>query len=555
MNANLVKKTRQLLSFFQFSVVFFLFTQKVSAQNCTSTADFNFKESGAGQGINWTQFPEFTLPFKVVYGGPNAGYKPYEMERRGFSHFSNPNNFNNIPIKNRAFILYNLVLASPNQPWYLERNPWGNDMKAYERYWDEWIKNIRTTTQNPNELDADLFVFDVERQLKSDAEIIDLKKSGFTPASIKTLSDKEFILAYKKELQNLYAAVSAYFRKNGVINPQKTKVSYYADAPVFNTFINLQGRTWDKWKTDKTAINYLMYDFNKDKVGGNLDNQQDFLTPSAYYYYDYPHPFAGEYLSYLLFQIEVNRELSDKEQIVFLWQRYSYTPEFAGRSIKPWMAEASAIFPFFAGAKGIWLWEDPSSINAGSNLSNYEYNMLGMYRLSKFSDMFTGSYDLIETVSAREYNENKQPIWRGVKKGDKILIAAHNPWAKSATEEVMVTAKYKNWSKRIILKGYETHLCKYDLDDKSTDVDFSNFQVFPNPSADVLQIKADLVLDSDAELNIYDMSGRLLKTESLKIAKGGFIESINIKDIKNTNIVLVELKTANQRIAEKIIIP
>jgi hypothetical protein len=424
MNTNLVKKIRQLISFLHFSVLFFLLGYKINAQNCQSGVDFNFKASGPGQGINWNQFPEFSLPFKVVYGGPGIGYKPYEMERRGFSHFSNPNNFNNIPIKNRAFILYNVVLASPNQPWYLERNPWGNDMKAYERYWDEWIQNIRSTTQNSSELDADLFVFDVERQLKSDGEILQLKKSGFTPVNIKSLSDADFIVAYKKELQALYAAVSVYFRKNGLINTQKTKVSYYADAPVYNTFINLQGRTWDRWKSDKTAINYLNYDFGGNKVGGSLYQQQDLLTPSAYFYYDYPHPFAGEYLSYLLFQIEINRELSAKDQIVFLWQRYSYNPDFAGKPIKPWMAEAMVIFPVFAGAKGIWLWEDPSSITSDANLSNYEYNMLGMYRLSKFSDMLTGNFDIIETTSARDYNENKQPIWRGIKKGSDILIAA-----------------------------------------------------------------------------------------------------------------------------------
>jgi hypothetical protein len=353
----------------------------------------------------------------------------------------------------------------------------------------------------------------------------------------------------------LYGSVSAYFRKNGVINSQKTKISYYADAPVYNTFINIQGRTWDKWKTDKTAINYLNYDFGANKVGGNLYQQQDFLTPSAYFYYDYPHPFSGEYLSYLLFQIEINKELSSKDQIVFLWQRYSFNPDYAGKPIKPWMAEAMTIFPFFAGAKGIWLWEDPSSITANADLSNYEYNMLGMYRLSKFSDMFSGNYELIETVSARDYNENKQAIWRGVKKGSNILIAAHNPWAKSATDEVILTVKYKSWSKKITLKGYETHLCKYDLNEKNADIDFSNFQVFPNPSADIIQIKADLILDADADINIFDMAGKLLKTEKLKINKGGFTRSINVKDIRGSNIVLVELKTANQRIAEKIIIP
>ncbi len=553
MKTNLVKKVRQIIRILNFSALFVFLHLDLHAQNCPSELDFVFTPSGAGQGVNWSQFPEFSLPFKIVYGGPGSIYRPYELSRRGFTHFSNPNSYSNIPTKNRAFIFTNVVLASPNQPWYLERNPWGNDMKAYERYWDEWIRNIKSAGQTPNELDIDLLVFDVERQLKSDAEILLLKKSNFTPASVKTLSDADFILSYKKELQTLYTSAAVYFRKNGLINPQKTKVSYYADSPIYNTFINIQGRTWDKWKSDKTAINYLCYDFSKNKVGGSLYDQQDFLTPSAYFYYDYPHPFAGEYLSYLLFQIEANRELSAKEQMVFLWQRYSFNPDYVGRPIRPWMAESMAIFPFFAGAKGLWIWEDPASISGSSDLSNYEYIMKGMYRLSKFSDMFSGNFDLIETTSARDYNENKQPIWRGVKKGNTILIAAHNPWAKTASEEVQITVKYKNWTRKITLKGYETHLCKYNLDDNLVEIDFSNLQIFPNPSSDFLQIKASLNADTNGEINIYDMAGRKLKTEQVKISKGIYSKMLDIKGIIE-NIVLVELKTPNQRVAQKIIL-
>ena len=553
LNTNLVKKSRQIIRILNFSALFLFFQIYSYGQNCPSELDFNFRASGPGQGVNWTQFPEFTLPFKVVYGGPGSAYNPYELGRRGFTHFSNPNSFSNFPTKNRAFIFTNVVLASPNQPWYLERNPWGNDMKAYEWYWDEWIRNIRASGQTPNELDIDLLVFDVERQLKSDPEIVLLKKSNFTPATVKSLSDADFILAYKKELQALYTTAAIYFRKNGLINPQKTKVTYYADSPIYNTFINIQGRTWDKWKSDKTAINYLTYDYSKNKVGGSLYDQQDFLTPSAYFYYDYPHPFAGEYLSYLLFQIEANREWSDKEQMVFLWQRFSYNPDYVGRPIRSWMAESMAIFPFFAGAKGLWIWEDPASVNTGSSLSNYEYIMKGLYRVSKFSDMFTGNFDLVESISARDYNENKQPIWRGVKKGNAILITAHNPWAKSESEEVQVTCKYKNWTKKITLKGYETHLCKYDLDDNTVDIDFSNLQIFPNPSSDYIQIKANLVSDTDGEINVYDMAGKKIKSELVKINKGIYSKVLDIKGISN-NEVLIELKTPNQRVAQKIII-
>jgi Secretion system C-terminal sorting domain len=552
--ANLVKKIRLLISFVQICIFLILNFTLSYAQNCSSNPDFPFKPSGIGQGINWNQFPEFSFPFKVVFGGPRYEntYKPYEMLRRGITHFSNPLNFNNIPIKNRAFILYNVVSVQPLQPWYTERNPWGNDMAAYQRYWDELIADIKNTTQNQQEFDVDLFVFDVERQIKSDAEIIALKKSNNTPNLLKSLSDQDFVLAYKKELQALYASVGSYFIKKGVLNPKKTKVSYYSDAPILNTFINIQGRTWEKWQSDKSAINFLNLDFSNNKVGGSFYQQQEFLTPSAYFYYDYPHPFAGEYLSYLMFQIEANRALSSKDQIVYIWQRYSYNSDFIGRLIKPWMAEAMTIFPFFAGAKGIWLWEDPGTINQNSDFSNYEYNILGMYRLSKFADMFSGDYELVEKISARDYNENKQPIWRGVKKGNSILIAAHNPWAKSASDEVEVVCQYKKWSKKIILKGYETLLCKYDLDDSTIETDFSNFQVFPNPSADFVQIKAEIIADSQAEVNVYDMAGRILKNEILQVKKGQLNKSINVKEL-NCNIILVELKTPNQRIAEKII--
>jgi hypothetical protein len=547
MNANLVKKIRLSVCFFIFAGFFLLSKRVLFAQNCN--LDIDFKPSAAGAGINWAQFPEFTLPFKVVYGGPVNFSNPYLMFRRGFTHVSNPHSFNNIDTKNRAYMIYNVSAADPLPPFHTEKNPWGNDLKILEKYWDEQIRFALSATQANQKIDADLFLIDVERQIKSDEGILELKKSNNTPNSIKNLSDADFIAAYKKALQELYAYAFNYYISKAV-DKTKTKNSAYGDPPIFNTFINIQGKTWPKWKTDANGINFLTLDFAKKTVGGPYYNLQNFISPSAYFYFDYPHPFAGEYLSYLLFQIESNRVWSNKDQMVFLWQKYSYTPEFVKTEIKPFMAESMGIFSFMAGAKGVWLWEDPSVNKDSDNYSNYEYFTKGLYRLSKFSAIINADYTRLEPISGREYNENKLPIWRGLKVGNNVLIAAHNPWAKSDQEIVNVQVKIDNKVKLIPLKGFETHLCQYSLADFENAED--NFNVYPNPTAE--RIKIELLSESkqDIFVEIVDENGRILKSEAFSAETGLFIKEINLKTL-NGPLFFVNVRANKQKYAKKII--
>ena len=372
------------------------------------------------------------------------------------------------------------------------------------------------------------------------------------PEELKKLSDQKFIEAYKKGIQELYGRSMKYVIDKGKIT--SASISSYSDVPILNTFINIQGRSWESWKTDKSAINYVCYDFEKNRVGGQPYELQTFMTPSAYFYYDYPHPFASEYLSYLLFQIEANRAWTDKDLMVFVWGKYSYNKDYILKNIKPWMAESMAIFPFFAGAKGIWLWDDPTQTE--KDMSNYEYFTKGLYRLSKFKSMFEGDYKIIETVSAREYNESKKPIWRGILKDQKLLIAAHNPNAKSESEEVTIEIKYQNFNKLVTLKGFEVFLCQYDFSLATgiePEINFLDVKCFPNPTSDVLRIQFSLNVPNKLVLRISDISGRTLYSEKLN-GEELIIDKLIDMTTFQTNTVVVTIQGQDSSVSQKVII-
>ncbi|MCD8540805.1 MAG: hypothetical protein LRY55_14310 [Leadbetterella sp.] len=364
----------------------FVSVHRVAAQNCPQGTDFPFSPSSVS--VNWRQFPEFSLPFTIIYSGSQAIYDADALLKRGFTHASNPNGISYLPVANRAYIYYGV--ASADQPWKNHKSPYGNDMSVYHSKWDEDLAYFRSL--NDGSADVDIFCLDIEMHHKERDSILALKKMDFVPAEIRALSDEAFITRYKKDMQALYAYAAGYIKER--VNARR--FTAYGDVPVFNTFTNIQGPSWEKWQTDPSLLNYIAYDFDGQKAGGSYYDQIDVLSPTAYFYYDYPHLFAGEYLSYLMFQTEVNRAWSTRDQWVFLWNRYNYIPQFAGKDIRPWMSEAMAIFPFFSGAKGIWLWDD---MEPSGDFSGYEYFMKGLYRLSDFRHFFEGDYRLIHTVS------------------------------------------------------------------------------------------------------------------------------------------------------------
>ncbi len=478
----------------------------------------NFTPSTQNKTINWGQFPEFSLPFEICYGGPHYDGQPTAL-KYGFSHVSET--VANIPIGKRALIYYGVAYPVRNQPWEILRSPWGNDNELYEQKWrNDHRQFVNTTTPEGKPIiNIDWFVFDIERQIKSNDSILLLRQQPSTPPQVRNLPNDAFVLAYKTELQNLYYQPINVFKEQGLFT---NKLASYGDTPILNTFTNIQGHSWAAWQTDKSLLNANVVDLNANRVGGAFYDAQTLLMPSAYYYFDYPSPFAPEYLSYLLFQIEVNKAWSDKPIYPFVWLKYSANPALRNQFIRPWMAEATAIFPFFSGASGLWLWEDPTTFNLDLNFGAYEHFVKGLYRLSQFKDFFTGNYELVIEESAHELNRKRGAVWRGVVQGNNILVTAHNPFARSADDETVVQVKYRNWSRFITLKGYEVFLCSFDMQVLAEEPDFSNLDViaYPNPVQEQLNIRFDALQNARGVLTFFNSAGSKISEQTIDIKAG-----------------------------------
>jgi hypothetical protein len=458
--------------------LFLLLTHWTFAQ---SDCQFTFKYTPSTQSgvINWKQFPEFSLPFKIIYTGPRFNDSLQAPLKYGFSHLANFNRYDfDLPLKNRA-ILWGGVASVVGQPWYEIESPWGNDLQKYKEKWASDMRGmaeIFRDTQGKTMPNFDILMLDVEREIPSDAGIRFLKSDTTLPAQYRKLSDIDFTNRYKLDLAKLYTEPIKYLKANGI--PNNTTFASYSDAPIKNQEFPLN-YTWQEWQTADQVLNYYMIDTLTKKVGGEFYKQNDFLAPSAYFCYEYS--FQKEYpnIAYQLFQIEANIARSDKEIMLFEWLGYNKCQANSvygyNQYIKKHLIEAQAIMPFFSGAKSIWLWENPITPDS-LNYSVYETYVNSLYRLSLFKDFFVGNYRLIIPKSAYQHFQDKDPVWRGVVKGNEVLIAAINEFAEdNQTTDLVVN--YGGWSEKIQLKGKEVFLCKFDLPDLQV-----NYLLYPNPN-------------------------------------------------------------------------
>ena len=515
-------------------LLLFSFIQKTKAQNSCQSSSFQLVPTTKNRTIEWQKFPEFSLPFSIVYGGPRFGDGQKQPLKHGFSHLATSDgNDADLSPNQRAMVWYGVGYPSANQPWETIKSPWGNNIELYKNKWRNDLagfSNAFSSSAGTGKVDINLFVPDIELQIKSNDSILVLKNHPTTPSVYKNLDNQSFIAQYKKDIQALYAQVFAETKNNSTKN---TKIGGYSDAPILNTYINITGNSWQKWTSDASLLNYVNYDFSKNTLGGQAFNNQDFFSPSAYYYYDYPSPLAPDYLAYMLFQIEVNRAWTSKPIIPFVWLRFSYTTQFVKKFIRPFMAEATAIFPFFSGANGLWLWDDPGTFKTDENYFVYEYFINGLYRLSQYKDMFSGNYELVIPTPAREYVDTHKPIWRAVAKGKDLLVAAHNPYAKDENEIVTIEVAFKDYRQNVTLKGYEVFLCKFDMTLLENEPIISNFEVFPNPAEEQISIKAFSLKLQETMLEVFDINGKKVLQEKTILLQGENYKSLNISALSN----------------------
>ena len=502
--------------------------QSFGQSDCQNT--IKYTSSTQNGVINWKQFPEFSLPFKIVYTGPRFKDSLQLPLKHGFSHLANFTTADmNLPQKNRA-ILWGGTASLRGQPWYEIESPWANDLQKYQEKWKRELREmaeIFMETQGKAMPNLDILMLDVEREIPTDAAIRFLKADTTLPIQYRKLSDIDFTERYKKDLAKIYAEPIKYLKNSGI--PTITQFASYSDAPIKNVEFPLN-YTWQEWQTSDKVLNYYMIDSVSKKVGGEFYNQNNFLAPSAYFCYEYG--IIKEYpnIAYQLFQVEANMARSNKDIMLFEWLSYNKCQINSNygynQPIKKHLIEAQAIMPFFSGAKGIWLWENP--INPDSlNYSRYETYVNSLYRLSQFKDFFTGNYRLVIPKSAYQHFQDRDPIWRGVLKGNEILIAAINEFAND-NETTDLAVSYGGWSQKIQLNGKETFLCKFTLPDLQT-----NYLLYPNPNKGSFTFEyfGDNFLTGN--LKIIDFLGREIYTQSfngttrkqvfdLKLASGSY---------------------------------
>lgn len=511
--------------------------------------------------IEWEKFPEFSLPFTVIYEGPRFGDTQSSPLKRGFSHLATFSGSEGatLPISQRAITWYHVATDANTQPW-AERNlesPWDNDLNLYRSTWDTQLRGLSNTfndSRGSSRPQYDIIALDIERIHDTDREILTIKNNMRVPAAIRTLPDAQFIERYKRDMQRLYATPIDYLRTQNI---GTTKIGSYSDAIVRGNFNNWLGMTltsWKDWSSDRNSILHVMRDTLTGNVGGAFYKNLDLLTPSCYYYYDYnTNPLGRDYLAYMLFVIEANRAWSDKPVIPYVWLRYhdAFNPTIP--FVPPFVAEATAIFPFFSGAKGLWLWEGPVE-SRQDNYAVYEHFIHGLYRLSQFKDFFVGDHQLVIPQAAVESAKTKTPIWRGVVKGNEILIAAQNPYATSDAQMTEVTVQHRNWQQTIVLRGREVYLCKFDFGTLASVNNLAlinSFSVKPNPFHTQCEYSFDSPRTGTAQVQVIDLMGRVCHQEEVSVIRGNQTKQLQARHLSN-GLYLLTITIDNTQLSTRI---
>ena len=470
--------------------------------------------------VEWSKFPQFLLPnsFTVIYGGPRLSGDQNGPNTHGFSRLTQPRP-GEPAARTQRVLEYSGFAYGLNQPWETLESPWGNDLDRYESKWTNWLREAaggQTNAAGQYVLPADILMVDIERQIEGDAGILRLKQNAATPATYRALPDAEFIRAYKRDLTALYAHGLRYLRQRADLT--QTRLSTYSDVPVRNTYLNVVANTWADWTTNPARLSYLTLPDAGTPAPGTLPggafyDQLDFLAPSAYYYYSQPSPLAGDFLAYLLFQVEANRAWGEraavrKPVVPFVWMRFHNCCGSYPAMIPPPMAEATAIFPIFGGAKGIWFWDELGLATTRQDVHTaYEHFIHGLYRLSQFNAQLEGNYELVAEINARDLMSNRQPVWRGIFSDNKLLIAAHNPYAADG-QQTTIPIRYKSWSGNLTLTGREVALCQYDLSILSTENPIlPTLRLYPNPA----RRQVTVTVGQPGEVLLLDVQGRILR--------------------------------------------
>jgi len=511
-----------------------------------------FEVDTTGNEINWEQFPDFSLPFTVVYHGDAPSDSLLHPLHKGFSHIGGAgiDYTDTVWPDQRVYTWTNIAnangwAAATNQPWRMIKSPWENDIDGYREQWAQHLNDIwnnRYKFNPPNEVkEFDIVIADIEWAFHNDDDILSIKYNPLVPLYYQELSNSAFIAEYKIAMAEMYAQPLQLARD--ILHPDVI-LSTYNETPIRRTWTLIDDYTWTDWISDSSLVDYLMND-SSGFMNSHFYQLNDIIAPSCYYYHNVDSLSAGfKYLASNLFNLEVNRAWSSKEQLVYVW--LNYHPCCSNmEAIKPWMAEATAIFPFMDGVKGLYPWI-PVSYDV------YEYFIYGLYRLSAFSYMFDGNQTYVIPEPAHSSFVNQTPIWRGVVNGDEILIAAHNPYPNTndPIDTTYINVAYSNWSETIGVVGKETFLCKFDMNISDVNQVKSlneSVNLFPNPSHNNVSIEGNIL---NCTLSVYEPYGRIVR----QIHNVNLPINLNVSNLnKGVYILIIESKNHSGLIIKKLV--
>lgn len=433
----------------------------------------------------------------------NVGTAPL---RKGFTHIGvfeglEPKQLESLPPQNRAIGfspfggnagLCDEPEGAVNQPFNKYSIPWNNSLTAFTKCMDKelaYFANLFSDSKNDIP-QADILISDIERNLgvQTNQQILNLRKNPeaakYIPDAFKQLSDQEFLTQYKHDMAWFYNFLNEYSKLKGFTG----KIGSYGDVPLdqylgYNGWLWSEPYTFNQWTSNEiftktcshddwkeSCATYITFNFgeymNKPKsdfysLGPLVKKTLDVLAPSGYYAYGYGKNYdyktwetAGSGLIYELFSIDANKAFSQEKPImIHQWMR-SHAPGISGLSgLDPWLAHASAIFPYFTKNVGQYVWDslvfDVINVNIGDSVHTenqisenriaYDNFIYGLYRLSKYNEFFNGNYETYRPKDARELYQlvatgklNEAVLWRGIIKenGKQMLVAAYNPYAK-----------------------------------------------------------------------------------------------------------------------------
>ena len=153
----------------------------------------------------------------------------------------------------------------------------------------------------------------------------------------------------------------------------------------------------------------------------------------------------------------------------------------------------------------------------GGSLAVYEHFVHGLHRLAAFKDFFEGG-TAVRPKPARDHFAAREALWRGMVKGNRLLVAAQNPFAE-AGQTTSLPVQYGSLSTTLTLQGREVLLCAFDV--PAGPASGLSLSVWPPPAAGGrLQASVQAAAAETAQVSLLTVAGKTLYRQALTLSPG-----------------------------------